>query len=111
MKYKQLWRVERAFRTVKSVLETRPIYHKRDETIDQDRSALARLRADLSAGLPGRAGSRRRRRTVIPQALSEAEVFEGESVYWLRMEFAGCASKVLSALGIAAPPTVRGADA
>ena len=33
LKYKQLWRVERAFRTVKSVLETRPIYHKRDETI------------------------------------------------------------------------------
>jgi transposase len=33
LKYKQLWRVERAFRTVKSVLETRPVYHKRDETI------------------------------------------------------------------------------
>jgi len=111
VKYKQLWRVERAFRTVKSALDTEPIYHKRDETIDHDRSALARLRAGLSAGLPGRAGSRRRRRTVIPQALSEVEVFEGGSVYWLRTEFAGCASKVLSALGIAAPRAARGADA
>jgi Transposase DDE domain len=31
--YKALWTVEDIFRTSKSVLETRPIYHKRDETI------------------------------------------------------------------------------
>ena len=31
--YKALWRVEDIFRTTKSILETRPIYHKRDETI------------------------------------------------------------------------------
>ena len=31
--YKELWRVEDPFRTMKSILETRPIYHKRDETI------------------------------------------------------------------------------
>src|SRR5208283_4401418 len=29
--YKELWMVEDMFRTMKSVLETRPIYHKRDE--------------------------------------------------------------------------------
>jgi hypothetical protein len=45
------------------------------------------------------------------EALSEVEVFEGEDRYWLRTEFAGVASKVFSALGIAAPPTVRGANA
>lgn len=33
LKYKQLWMVESLFRTIKSVLATRPIYHKRDETI------------------------------------------------------------------------------
>lgn len=33
LKYKELWQVEDLFRSVKSVLETRPIYHKRDETI------------------------------------------------------------------------------
>ena len=33
LKYKELWMVEAAFRSIKSVLETRPIYHKRDETI------------------------------------------------------------------------------
>ena len=31
--YKALWTVEDIFRTTKSILETRPIYHKRDETI------------------------------------------------------------------------------
>ncbi|MFN0169554.1 MAG: IS1634 family transposase, partial [Bryobacteraceae bacterium] len=33
LKYKQLWMVEDIFRSMKSLLETRPIYHKRDETI------------------------------------------------------------------------------
>lgn len=31
--YKMLWMVEDLIRTTKSILETRPIYHKRDETI------------------------------------------------------------------------------
>ena len=33
LRYKELWMVEDIFRTTKSVLETRPIYHKCDETI------------------------------------------------------------------------------
>jgi hypothetical protein len=33
LRYKELWLVEDIFRTTKSVLETRPIYHKCDETI------------------------------------------------------------------------------
>ena len=31
--YKQLWQVEALFRTSKSLFETRPIFHQRDETI------------------------------------------------------------------------------
>jgi len=31
--YKQLWTVERALRTTKSLLQTRPVHHKLDETI------------------------------------------------------------------------------
>ena len=31
--YKALWTVEEIFLTTKSILETRPIYHKRDVTI------------------------------------------------------------------------------
>jgi hypothetical protein len=33
LKYKELWMVESVFRQVKSILDTRPIYHKTDETI------------------------------------------------------------------------------
>jgi transposase len=33
LKYKQLWMVEDVFRSMKSLLDTRPIYHKRGETI------------------------------------------------------------------------------
>ena len=33
LKYKQLWMVESIFRSAKSLLETRPIYHKVDDTI------------------------------------------------------------------------------
>ena len=43
-------------------------------------------------------------------ALTEVEVFEGEDRYWLRTDFAGCASKVYSAAGLAAPPSVRQSD-
>lgn len=33
LRYKELWQVEALFRSLKSVLETRPIYHQRDDTI------------------------------------------------------------------------------
>ena len=33
VKYKQLWMVEQIFRSMKSILATRPIFHKLDETI------------------------------------------------------------------------------
>ena len=45
------------------------------------------------------------------EALTEAEVAEGNDRYWLRTEFVGVGSKVFSALGIGAPPTVRRAEA
>lgn len=33
LKYKELWQVEAVFRTTKSILDTRPIFHQCDETI------------------------------------------------------------------------------
>ena len=44
-------------------------------------------------------------------ALSEVEVAQGNDRYWLRTEFAGVTGKVFQAVRIAAPPTVRRADA
>ena len=113
-KYKQLWRVERAFRTVKSVLETRPIYHKCDETI------LGHVFCSFLALLVmHEMDSRLRARGLVLEwedvkrdleALTEVEVFEGEDCYWLRTEFVGVTGKVFQALGIAAPPAVRRAE-
>ena len=31
--YKSLWRVERAFRTLKSTLDVRPVFHQRDDSV------------------------------------------------------------------------------
>jgi hypothetical protein len=111
VKYKELWRVERAFRTVKSVLETRPIYHKRDETIlgHVFASFLALVvMHELDKRLAAK-GYKLEWEDVKQdlEALSEVEVFEGKESYWLRTEFAGVASKVFRALGIGVPPTVR----
>ena len=33
LKYKELWQVEQVFRDMKSILDTRPIYHQIDEAI------------------------------------------------------------------------------
>ena len=33
LKYKELWQVEQVFRDIKSILDTRPIFHQKDETI------------------------------------------------------------------------------
>ncbi len=33
LKHKELWRVEQVFRNMKGILDTRPIFHQRDETI------------------------------------------------------------------------------
>ncbi len=33
LSYKELWQVEKVFRDVKSLLNTRPIFHQRDRTI------------------------------------------------------------------------------
>ncbi len=114
LRYKQLWRVERAFRTVKSVLETRPIFHKCDETIlgHVFASFLALVAMhELDARLAAK-GVKLEWEDVKQdlQALKEVEVFEGPQVYWLRSELSGCASQVFRALGIAAPPTCRLAD-
>ena len=33
-RYKDLWRIERSFRTIKSFLEIRPVYHRKEERIE-----------------------------------------------------------------------------
>jgi hypothetical protein len=111
--YKQLWMVEQAFRSVKSVLETRPVYHKCDDTIRGHvfcsflalmlmKELLSRLEAcgkvfeweDIKRDLA---------------ALREVDIRinGGEAHYFLRTELRGCCFDVLKAAGVAVPPSLR----
>jgi len=113
LKYKQLWMVEDIFRTMKSILDTRPIYHKCTETIRGHVfcSFLALcLRKDLADRLA--AGQSKLEWNDIVRDLIELQemhtVFSGKP-FILRSQLKGCAHKVLQAAGVAVPPTVRDA--
>jgi hypothetical protein len=111
LKYKQLWMVEQVFRTTKSVLDTRPIYHKCDETIRGHVfcSFLALvLKTELYERLE-RKGCHFEwneiRRDL--EALQETELEIGDQTYFLRTEFRGTCHEVMRAAGAAPPPTMR----
>jgi transposase len=111
LKYKQLWMVESIFRSAKSLLETRPIYHKVDDTIRGHVfcSFLALvLRKELETRLE-KQGHKLEWADINRdlRALQEVEVeMNGKKIY-LRTDLRGVCHTVLQATGVAAPPTVR----
>ena len=109
--YKELWRVEDLFRTMKSILETRPIYHKCDETIRGHVfcSFLALLlRRALEQRLPEKNQTWEWAEILRGlDNLQEAEaVFQGKH-FVLRSQVLGQAHKAFMAAGVALPPTLR----
>ena len=111
LKYKQLWMVEDMFRSMKSLLETRPIYHKCDETIRGHVfcSFLALvLRKELQDRLE-RKGWRLEWRDVIDDLdeLLEMEIGVKGKGYVVRSETKGVVGKVAQAAGVALPPILR----
>lgn len=110
-KYKHLWMVESIFRSVKSILETRPIFHKRDETIRGhvfcSFLALVVLK-ELEARLDAR-GSILEWADIKRdlRALQEVEVESEQRTWYLRTDVRGACHEVLQAVGVAVPPTVR----
>jgi transposase len=112
LKYKQLWMVEHAFRDMKSVLETRPVFHQRDETIRGHVfcSFLAlTLRKELyrrleAAGHSGLEWSDIKRDL---EALQEITVEENGKKLVIRSQCLGNCGKVFQAVGVAVPPTIR----
>jgi len=109
--YKHLWTVEDLFRTMKTALATRPIYHKRDETIlgHVFCSFLAlRLRRELETRL-----------TKLGKGWEWGEILRGldnltevtlsfrQQEYALRAELTGQAGLALRAAGVALPQTLR----
>jgi len=112
LKYKQLWMVEDIFRTMKSTLETRPIFHKVDENITGHVfcSFLAlKLRKYLQDKLAER-GWKCEWRDVIHDVneLGEVEVQNNGKNFIIRTETKGVAGKVFQAAGVALPPVLRG---
>ena len=107
LKYKQLWMVESIFRSAKSLLETRPIYHHFDDTIRGhvfcSFLALA-LRKELEMRLE-KQGDKLEWADINRdlRALQEVEVeMQGKTMY-LRTDLRGVCHQVLQAAGVAAP--------
>jgi len=111
LKYKQLWMVESLFRTMKSILETRPIYHKRDETI-LGHVFCSFLSFVLMKELHNRVeqkGYQLEWADVIRDLsrLQEVEIEQDGKRFLLRSEATGTCGKVFQSVGVALPPTVR----
>ena len=108
--YKQLWMVEDMFRSMKSILETRPIYHKCDDTIRGHVfcSFLALvLRQELERRLEAK-GLQYEWKEIIRglENLHEVEAeFQGQT-YFLRSKLVGDARQACQAAGVAIPPTM-----
>ncbi len=109
--YRQLWKVEAVFRTAKSILETRPIYHQCDATIAGHLfcSFLALLlRKELdqqlaAAGVEAEWGDIVRDLDRVEQVTVE----QGTKRFVLRPHAPGCAGSVFKAVGVALPPLVH----
>jgi transposase len=111
LKYKELWRVERVFRDMKSLLETRPVYHQKDENIAGHVfcSFLALvLRKELDQRLAD--NKHRFEWSDIKQdlkALKQVEIEENGKCFAIRTECKGVCGKVFQSVRVALPPTIR----
>ena len=111
LKYKELWMVEHTFRDMKSVIDTRPIYHKRDETI-RGHVFCSFLALVLKKELDDRLVSQglQFEWANIKQdlkALQEVILEENGTTLAVRTECQGTCGKVFKATGVAVPPTIR----
>jgi hypothetical protein len=111
LQYKQLWMVEQWFRSCKSLLQTRPIFHRCDETIRGHVfcSFLALvLRQELQSRLEER-GEEFEWADVISDLdrLQVVEVEQDGKRFQLRSEAQATCGKVFQAMGVALPPTVQ----
>jgi Transposase DDE domain len=111
LKYKQLWLVEAIFRTAKSQLDTRPIFHKCDDTIRGHVfcSFLALLlRVELEERL-ARRGWKLEWADIVADLdrLQEIELNVNDKAYTLRTQPKGTVGKVFQACAVALPPTLR----
>ena len=110
--YKDLWMVESLFRSAKSILETRPIYHKRDETI-RGHVFCSFLALVLLKELYGRLEACGWRDVEWQRLKDDLERLEDITVinagrsFVIRSDLRGDAGKAIQAVGVALGPVVR----
>jgi len=109
--YKQLWQVESIFRSMKSMVRTRPVYHKCDETIRGhvfcSFLALALVK-ELQARLEARGKTLEWKDMLRDvERLQEVEVECDSQRVYLRTELRGDCIEVLRAAGVRVPSSVR----
>lgn len=110
LKYKELWQVEKVFRDIKSLLDTRPVFHKRDATIRGHVfcSFLALvLRKELDRRL-SQAGHRFEWAEIKQdlKALQQVTIEENGRRFSIRSQSKGVCGKIFKAVGVAMPPTI-----
>jgi transposase len=108
--YKQLWMVEDIFRTMKAVLETRPVYHRTDRCIRGHVfcSFLALvLRQELQRRLAAKRWALEWAEVVHDlNQLHETTIKIDDHAYVVRSETKGTIGKVFQACGVAIPPAL-----
>ena len=112
LQYKELWMVEYVFRDMKSILETRPIYHQLDETI-KGHVFCSFLALVLRKELDKRLESHKlelewndiKRDLLLLQEVVLDESKNRKVV--IRTAPQGTCSGVFRAVGVALPPTIR----
>ena len=114
LRYKQLWMVEQVFRTAKSLLDTRPIFHKTDATICGHVfcSFLALVLRDELFRRMDSAGVNAEWNDILRDlnALTETTMtYKGKS-FVVRSNTIGVAGKIAQCVGVRLPNTVRRID-
>jgi len=111
LQYKRLWMVEAWFRSCKSLLGTRPIYHRCDATIVGHVfcSFLALvMRQELEARLEQRGHDLEWGDIILDlDNLVTTDVEQEGKRFRLRSEVEGTCGAVFQAAGVALPPTVQ----
>jgi transposase len=112
LKYKQLWMVEALFRSLKSLLQVRPIWHKTDAAIRGHvfcAFLALLLRAELAQRLDqhGEHGLEWQQILRDLKRLQQSEIEARGQRFLLRTGAQGTASAVCRAVGVALPPTIQ----
>ena len=111
LRYKQLWMVEDVFRSMKSLLDTRPIFHKCDGTIRGHVfcSFLALLlRKELQDRLERKEWKPEWADVVRDlDNLNEMKIAINDKSFVFRGQTSGVAGKVFQVCGVALPPVLR----